>query len=167
MSSSQSHKIKSRDAPRDVFITPIELAKLNIDMIDKREGELWLDSCKNNGSYYNEFPPSVEKDYCEILEGIDFFDYEGSPDVIVQNPPYSNLDNWIKKNIELEPRIISLLIGVNNLTTRRLEWLYNAGYGLTKMRMLKVWTWFGMSYILIFERGKPSIMEFDRKVWRK
>ena len=167
MSSSQSHKIKSRDAPRDVFITPIELAKLNIDMIDKREGELWLDSCKNNGSYYNSFPPSVEKDYCEILEGIDFFDYEGSPDVIVQNPPYSNLDNWIKKNIELEPRIISLLIGVNNLTTRRLEWLYNAGYGLTKMRMLKVWTWFGMSYILIFERGKPSIMEFDRKVWRK
>ena len=167
MSSSQSHKIKSRDAPRDVFITPIELAKLNIDMIDKREGELWLDSCKNNGSYYNEFPPSVEKDYCEILEGIDFFDYEGSPDVIVQNPPYSNLDNWIKKNIELEPRIISLLIGVNNLTTRRLEWLDNAGYGLTKMRMLKVWTWFGMSYILIFERGKPSIMEFDRKVWRK
>ena len=141
MSSSQSHKIKSRDAPRDIFITPPLLAKLNIDMIEWREGEIWLDSCKNN-------------------------EYDGEPDIIIQNPPYSNLDEWIKKNIELNPRIISLLIGVNNLTTRRLEWLYEAGYGLVKMRMLKVWRWFGMSYILVFERGKPSVLDIDRKVWR-
>ena len=100
------------------------------------------------------------------MEGKDFFEYDGEPDIIIQNPPYSNLDEWIKKNIELNPRIISLLIGVNNLTTRRLEWLYEAGYGLVKMRMLKVWRWFGMSYILIFERGKPSVLGIDRKVWR-
>tara|TARA_R110000822_G_scaffold132380_1_gene269624 strand:- start:188 stop:691 length:504 start_codon:yes stop_codon:yes gene_type:complete len=166
MSSSQSHKIKSRDAPRDIFITPPLLAKLNIDMIEWREGEIWLDSCKNNGSYYNQFPKECPKEYCEILEGKDFFEYDGEPDIIIQNPPYSNLDEWIKKNIELNPRIISLLIGVNNLTTRRLEWLYEAGYGLVKMRMLKVWRWFGMSYILIFERGKPSVLDIDRKIWR-
>ena len=76
------------------------------------------------------------------------------------------MDKWIKKNIELNPRVISMLIGVGNLTARRLEWLYDAGYGLTKLKMLKVWKWYGMSYIVVFEKDKPTIMEIDRKVWK-
>tara|TARA_R110000823_G_scaffold255260_1_gene377346 strand:- start:17 stop:520 length:504 start_codon:yes stop_codon:yes gene_type:complete len=165
MSSTISHRIKSRDDPKDVFITPTALAKQNIDMIPFQEDDLWLDPCKNNGNYYNQFPTD-NKDYCEILEDKDFLTYEGSPDIIIQNPPYSIMDKWIKKNIELNPRVISMLIGVGNLTARRLEWLYDAGYGLTKLKMLKVWKWYGMSYIVVFEKDKPTIMEIDRTVWR-
>ena len=29
---------------------------------------VWLDPCKNSGSYYNQFPSECGKDYCEILE---------------------------------------------------------------------------------------------------
>ena len=165
MSSTTSHTIKQRNKANDVFITPIALAKQHIDMITSLDGELWLDPCKNDGSYYNQFPTD-NKDYCEILEEKDFFEYNGRPDIIIQNPPYSLMDKWIKKNIALNPRVISMLIGVNNLTARRIEWLYDAGYGITKLKMLKVWKWYGMSYIVVFEKDKPTIMEIDRKVWK-
>lgn len=166
MSSSSSHTIKKRSSPNDVFITPLNLAKKHIELHDFNEGELWLDPCKNDGSYYNQFPEDVNKDYCEILENKDFLTYEGNPDVIVQNPPYSMLDAWFKKNIDLNPRCFSMLIGINNLTTRRIEWCEKAGYGLTKMKMLKVWKWYGMSVIVVFEKNKPSIIDFDREVYR-
>ena len=49
-------KIKKREKPKDVFITPIELSKSHIEMIDTHDDDIWLDSCKNSGSYYNQFP---------------------------------------------------------------------------------------------------------------
>lgn len=166
MKSETSRNIQKRDNPNDIFITPLDLAKNHIDMIEPIPSELWLDTCKNNGSYYNQYPSNVQKDYCEILEGKDFFEYQGNPSVICDNPPYSKLDDWFKKVIELNPRIYSCLIGVGNLTARRIEWFFNAGYGITKLKMLKVWKWYGMSYIVVFEKNKKSIMAIDRKVYR-
>ena len=165
MSSAISRNIKNRKNANDVFITPLELAKKHIDMIDYKDNDVWLDPCKNDGSYYNQFP-NDNKDYCEILDDRDFFQYDSDVDIIVQNPPYSLMDKWINKNIELNPRIISMLIGIGNLTTKRIQALENAGYGLTKMKMLKVYKWYGMSCIVVFEKGKKSIIEYDRKVYR-
>ena len=172
MSSSVSHKIKNRKTANDVFITPLELAKAHIDFIPdeyKTDTDIWLDPCKNNGSYYNQFPDNVTKEYCEILDNKDFFDYE-SPlgvDVIIQNPPYSIIDKWIAKNIELKPMCCSFLIGLQNLTARRIEMFENAEYKLTKMKMLKVFKWYGMSVLVNFEHSSlDSIIEIDRKVYK-
>tara|TARA_R110001632_G_scaffold11382_1_gene41134 strand:- start:448 stop:945 length:498 start_codon:yes stop_codon:yes gene_type:complete len=165
MSSKTSHTIIKRKEANDIFITPIELAKKHIEMIEFNENEKWLDPCKNDGSYYNNLP-NDNKDYCEILENKDFFEYEGEVDIIIQNPPYSLMNKWIEKNIELNPRVISFIVGIGNLTAKRIETLEHAGYGLTKMRMLKVWVWYGMSVIVIFEKGKKSIIELDRTVYR-
>jgi len=165
MSSKTSHTIKQRKISNDIFITPLALAKSHIDMITPIDGETWLDPCKNDGSYFNQFPSNINKDYCEILEDKDFFKYEQPVDVIIQNPPYSLLDLWFKKNIELNPRCFSMLIGINNLTTRRIEWCEKSGYGLTKMKMMKVYKWYGMSVIVVFEKNKQSIISFDRNVW--
>ena len=165
MSSLISHNIKHRKEAKDIFITPLELAKKHIDIIDYNDEDIWLDPCKNNGSYYNQFP-TENREYCEILEDKDFFEYDGNPDIIIQNPPYSLMDKWIKKNIELKPRIISFLIGLGNLTARRIEMFEKADYGLTKMKMLKVFSWYGMSCIVVFEKDKQSIIEYDRKIYR-
>ena len=43
------------------------------------------------------------------------------------------------KSVELKPRVISYLIGVNNLTARRIEFMNNNGYYLAKIKMLKVY----------------------------
>lgn len=165
MSSKTSHTIKGRAKNNDVFITPIELAKKQIAMIESGDDEIWFDPFKNDGSYYNHFP-TQKKEWTEILNGKDFFEFDKPVDVICSNPPYSMIDNVLKKSIALNPRVISYLIGVGNLTTRRIEYMNNAGYGLKRMRMLKVWKWYGMSFICHFEKGSENCIEFDRTVYR-
>ena len=168
MTSNNSHNIKKRIKANDVFITPLEVAKQQIQLHNINNNDLWLDPCRNNkeGSYFNNFPQNVKKDWCEILEGKDFFEYDRDIDIICGNPPYSLMDKWIKKTLQLNPKEFSLLIGIGNLTTRRIEIIENAGYGLSKMKMLKIYNWYGMSCIVVFEKNKKSIIEYDRKVYK-
>ena len=167
MSSSSSHQIKKRDNANDVFITPLELAKKAIDMVDYQENFVQYDPFKNSGSYYNQFPSECEKEWSEILDGKDFFEFDKDIDVICSNPPYSMLDKVIQKSIELKPSTINYLIGINNLTARRIEMLNKGNYGLTKIHMCKVWKWYGMSIIVQFEYDKENIISFDRNIWRE
>ena len=165
MSSKTGHKIKKRDNANDVFITPLPLAKKAIDMIEYKPDDIWFDPFKNDGSYYNQFP-NQNKVYTEILEQKDFFDFNDKVDIICSNPPYSLMDRVIKKSIELQPHTINYLIGIGNLTARRIEMFEKAGYGLTKMHMCKVFKWYGMSVIVQFEKGKDNVITYDRDVWR-
>ncbi len=181
MSSSISHSIKARTSGNDVFITPRKLAKLHIDMIPKKYHEgvddsgldpWWLDPCKNDGSYYYQFPDYSMREYCEILEDKDFFDWEPSnpgPQIIIGNPPYSILDAWLKHTLECNPDCFSYLIGQGALTTRRMEWIEDAGYTITRLHLTKVYKWYGMSYIVVCEKGKdlPQKITKDRTVWRE
>jgi hypothetical protein len=160
-----NHKIKSREVANDVFITPLDLAKTQIDLIDSNVSDVWYDPFKNSGSYYNQFP-TENKLWSEILEGKDFFEFNEHVDIICSNPPYSMIDNVLKKCIELQPRTISLLIGINNLTCKRIELMNKNNYGLTKIHFCKVYKWFGMSTIVQFEIGRENIISFDRVVWK-
>ena len=71
----------------DKIYTPIETAK---DIISKFNlfGTV-LDPFKGNGAFYDNLPETVEKDWCEIDLGRDFFDYNKKVDWIISNPPYS------------------------------------------------------------------------------
>lgn len=158
--------IKKRETANDIFITPLALAKTHIDAIKSNPEDIWLDPFKNSGSYYNQFP-SETKRWCEILEGKDFFEFHEPIDVICSNPPYSIMDEVLNKSIELNPRVISYLIGINNLTARRMERMENAGYKIVYLRLTKVFKWFGMSAIVVWEKtANNSIVSFDRIVWK-
>jgi hypothetical protein len=167
MSSSISHKIKKRDTPKDVFITPLDLAYLNIEMIEDNN-YIWYDPFMNSGSYFNQFPNNgKEHKWSEILENKDFFDFNENIDVICSNPPYSIIDKVLKKSVELKPIYISYLIGQGNLTSKRIEFMNDNGYFLQKLHMCKVWKWYGMSYIVVFKKGDgENCMTFDRTVWK-
>ena len=164
-SSRISTNIKKRDTPNDVFITPVELAKTHINMINSAPDDVWLDPFKNSGNYYNQFP-TENKEYTEILEGKDFFDYDKNVDVICSNPPYSMIDKVLEHSVKLQPRVISYLIGVNNLTAKRMEYMTDNGYSITTLHICKVYKWYGMSLLVVFEKGKPSIITYDRVVWK-
>jgi len=166
MSSKTGHKIKKRNTANDVFITPLKLAKKAIDMVEYKPDDIWFDPFKNNGSYYNQFP-NENKKYTEILENKDFFDFNEKVDIICSNPPYSLMDKVIKKSIELQPHTINYLIGIGNLTARRIEMFEKAGYGMTKMHMCKVFKWYGMSVMVQFEKSKNNVITYDREVWRE
>jgi hypothetical protein len=165
MKSSVSTNIKKRTKPNDIFITPLELAKKQISMIDYDLDDLWIDPFKNSGNFYNQFPTD-KKDWCEILEGRDFFNYDKKVDIICSNPPYSCIDDILKKSVELKPRIITYLIGMGNLTSKRIEYMNKNGYGLSKIHMCKVFKWYGMSFIVHFEKNANNCISYDRIVWK-
>ena len=81
---------------------------------------------------------------------------ERSPDsglVICGNPPYSILDDWLNKSIELKPIVISYLLLQHHLTPRRMEWFDNAGYKLVQMKFMKVKKWYGISVIVTWVKA--------------
>ena len=166
MTSKTSHNIKKRDNPNDVFITPLKLAKKHIDKIVYKEDDVWYDPFKNNGSYYNQFP-NENKLWSEILENRDFFDFNEKVDIICSNPPYSMIDKVLEKSVSLNPSVISYLIGINNLTPKRIEYMEQNGYKISNIHLCKVFKWYGMSCIVIFENGlDKSVLDYDRVVWK-
>lgn len=152
----------------DVHYTPVGLARIAIAMVpaEHRRGK-WLECCRGSGNYFRNFPKSCDKDWCEIAMGRDFFQYavDEGVDVICSNPPYSIMDDWLEHTVALAPQVVCYLIGINNLTTKRMERMSNAGYGLTKLHVCQVKQWFGMSVIVLWEKGKASVVSFDRTVW--
>ena len=164
MNSDSGRDIKIRKKPNDVFITPLELAKKHIDLIEYKDSDIWYDPFKNSGNYYNQYP-NDNKVWSEILENKDFFEYNDKVDIICSNPPYSMIDKILEKSISLQPHTISFLLGTNNLTARRIEIMNNHGYGLYKCVMLKVWDWFGLSYIVYFKKGEKNCIDIDRKIY--
>ena len=165
------HAIKKRKVANDTFITPRALGRMHIDAVASyvSDGLVWYDPFRHSseGTYYSQFP-SKSREWAEIEEGRDFFSFSpGAVDVICSNPPYSVLDRVFDRSCDLQPDVISYIIGVNNLTTRRLERMNKRGYGLVYVKMIKVYKWFGMSFICVWQRGGRDVIEYDRKVWRE
>ena len=167
MNSETSHKIKHRENPKDVFYTPELVAKTHISSIPAFATDKWFDPFKGKGIYYNNFP-TTNKDWTEISENKDFFDYKEPVDIICSNPPYSLIDKVLKKSVELKPRIISYLLLEGKMTPKRIEFLNQNGYGMTGIYICKVFNWYGMATAYTFSKGAPNHPKliFDRIVHR-
>jgi hypothetical protein len=163
MSSHISHSIQSRTTPNDVFYTPESAVIKHLSLIHHNPTDKWLDPFLGQGAYYDRFP-TENKDWTEISKGRDFFDYTGHADIICSNPPYSMIDLVLEKSVQVKPRIISYLIGQGNLTPKRIAYMNQQGYGLTHIHMLKIFKWYGISYIVVFEKGGSNCVSFDRIV---
>jgi len=161
--SKTASNIKNRTIPNDVFLTPLPLAKIAIDMVGRTDGN-WLDPFKATGNYYNQFPDTCNKDYTEITEDLNFFEYYNEEvDVICSNPPYSLINEVLEHSVKLNPKIINYLIGFLNLTPKRIEFMNTHGYYLTKFFLTSVKKWFGRSVIVQFEKieNGANIISFD------
>lgn len=98
----------------DRIYTPVETAKTIISKFNL-SGKV-LDPFKGKGAFYDNYPEGIEKDWCEIDEGRDFFDYKERVDWIVSNPPYSIFGDVLKHSMELADNIV-YLIPLNKLTS--------------------------------------------------
>lgn len=160
-------KIKLRQEARDVFYTPLNLAQAHIEVTRPfaEENDIWFDPFKGGGVYYDNYP-TQNKIWCEIEQGRDFFSFTGACDIICSNPPYSCINQVLEKSIELQPKIISLLIGSYHFSPKRLEIMGQNGYGCVKVVLLKVHEWFGSTAICIFKKGGSNVVDFDRTIYR-
>jgi len=98
----------------DRIYTPEETAKTIIGKFNL-SGKV-LDPFRGKGAFYYNYPEGIEKDWCEIDEGRDFFDYKEKVDWIVSNPPYSIFGEVLKHSMELADNIV-YLIPLNKLTS--------------------------------------------------
>jgi hypothetical protein len=161
--------IQKRECPNDVFLTPLSLVDIHLNLLKPyyRENDLILDPFFGSGHYYNKYPdyfPDCERDYTELSMGRDFFAYDKKVGMICSNPPYSCIDKVLQHSVSLEPHTISYLIGQMNLTAKRIEYMESHGYKLVHLHLSKVFKWFGMSYIVVFSKLGNACVSYDRIV---
>lgn len=159
MNSQLSHRIKHRAYANDEFYTPTKLAKVLVTLLPIREGETILEPCCGDGAFVDALPQAI------TLDG-DFYDYKNKVDWVVTNPPYSDLDKWLDHSFSIANHGVALLLGLLNITPRRLEMANKMGFGLTYIHLCKVFHWFGISAFCVWEKGKRDIIYYDRVVWR-
>ena len=100
-------KGKNGTVDTDKVYTPENIAKLIINKFNI-SGKV-LDPFKGQGAFYNNYPETVKKDWCEIDEGKDFFEYKEHVDWIVSNPPYSIYDEVMNHSFEIADNIVYLV----------------------------------------------------------
>ena len=152
--------IKERKTANDVLYTPLPIAIKLINMIGIKETDKVLDPSRGKGIFYDNLPPCI-KDWCEITDGKDFFEYNEEVDIIISNPPFSIYTKWIQNCIKLNPKKIAFVMGCLNLTTIRLKLLEDNDYYLTRINLVNVRNWFSNTYLLVFEKGATPILCFD------
>ncbi len=165
----QANRIRNKTERADKYYTPKSLVKIHLELLIPfvPAGTLILEPAKGKGAYYDYFQlafPTSHYDYCEIDEGKDFLKYsiENSPDVIITNPPFSILKQFIKKSIELKPTIISFLLNQYAVTPCRIKEFNDAGYFVIGYLLVRINRWFGCSVILTVSRNATeNIIQFD------
>jgi len=172
MKSNISTKIKKREKPNDVFYTPIPLVETHLELVKKyvNDNDVVYDGFYGTGNYYNNYEKYFKNntfEFSEIEMGKDFFKFDKHIDLIISNPPYSILDNVFEKSVELKPHTISYLIGINNLTAKRIEYMNSKGYYLDELHLCKVFKWYGMSCIIVFtNKVKKNKISYDRIIYK-
>jgi hypothetical protein len=154
-------QIKERQTPHDKIYTPVDVARLLIDMTDIKESDIVLDPSKGGGVFFDNLPPCREKYFCEIDDGVDFFEFNKEVDIIIGNPPFSMWSRWLNHTVTLKPRKIAYVFGMLNLTPLRLKLLKENGYVLSKIHITTVNTWFANSVLAVFERDGVPVLTFD------
>jgi type I restriction-modification system DNA methylase subunit len=160
-----ANAIRNKEAPKDVYVTPQSLVRLHLGIFEKMSNCTVLDPCRGSGAYFNlfdEYFPNSKYEWCEIEAGIDFMDYNGTPDVIVSNPPYSILERFLEKCYELKPRYISFLLAMHAITPNRIKKANEHGYYVANYTICRVNRWFGVSVILTLSRDiLENVIGFD------
>lgn len=96
--------------PNDNIMTPRHIAKRIIDNLPIGALDKVLDPFRGTGAFYDQFPETLcGKDWCEITDGRDFFDYTDKVQWIVSNPPYSQFTEVMQHSYEIADNIVYLI----------------------------------------------------------
>jgi hypothetical protein len=95
----------------DDIQTPPKLAKAIVKYYSKyfKEGDTFLEPCRGDGNIYDELPEG-QREYCEIKNGINFFDHQNYYySWIVTNPPWSLFKDFLEHSFDIARNVIFLL----------------------------------------------------------
>jgi len=152
--------------------TPSEVARKLIPDVPLIEGDRVLEPFKGEGAFYDNLPPFVIKDWCELEEGRDYIDYEGEIDWVISNPPFQ-LDNGVKR-INAFFQIIDYystrvkkgiaFLGnyncLSSLTPKRMKLLNDRGLYLQGYTCCNIKKWRGRFFFMIFTKEKNDKIKY-------
>lgn len=126
--------VPAKNAPaQDLVMTPPELAAAVIGHFADRMAGSVLDPARGQGAFHDGFPAHLDRHWCEIGEGRDFFDWHQPVDWVMTNPPWSRLREFTRHAMRIAPNIV-WLAPLTNLTTKaRLRDLDEAGFGIAEL----------------------------------
>jgi len=153
-------------------LTPKELAKSLISMIEFEEGDRFYEPFKGKGAFYDVMPEP--KDWAEINLGRDFFSYlpfDGHCEHIITNPPFkvdgkNAFITILERSMNIANKTVAMLINhrlMNTLTPVRLEKYKQNGWVITNIHVVSVKKWFGRYWFVIFKKNGNSILTWDLK----
>jgi hypothetical protein len=153
--------------------TPEELCKLLIKKCNLIQNETVLEPFKGEGSFYNNFPDFVIKDYCEIEEGKDYKDYNKKVDWVISNPPFKLENNKGKKVCSFYNLLCYYSTRVNKgiaflgndyclstLTPLRMKNINDMGMYLQGYTICNIKKWRGRYFFMIFTKEKNPNINF-------
>lgn len=146
----------------DCVQTPYILAEAIINHF-KPNGKI-LEPCKGQGNFLRALPKGT--DWCELLEGRDFFDYKGKVDWIITNPPYSKMRKFMQKAMEVSDNVV-FLTTINHLWLKaRIRDINQAGFGIKEIVLCNTPTSFPQSGFQIgcfhLQRGYCGSISFSK-----
>lgn len=157
----------------DKVMTPYPLARRIVDFLQPR-GNI-LEPCAGEGAFVQAITehlmthgawPQSNVDYCEIDEGMDFYDFDGHADWIITNPPFSLLSMLREKQ------------GVKSILRHAFEhadnvaFLFTTNHGLSlrARRELARECGFGVNTVIEIDRPRefpPSGFQWGIVVWKR
>lgn len=130
------HKILVPDGGNDDFNTPHKLCRQCIDKLPLNRNTTTLEPCRGSGNFYH-LLANTKRDWCEIKEGRDFFDYRGHVDWIITNPPWSLARRFLIKSMQVSDNI-GFLITINHIVALKARWrdIRSCGFRITKIYLV-------------------------------
>ena len=161
------------DANKELMFTPEDSAREIMAWINPQipTDDSVLEPFKGNGVFYEKFW-SKTKYYCEIDDGIDFFDYDKKVDWAISNPPFRVLHNSevmnafvpiINRTMEIRNKGLLYLINHklwSSLTVKRLKEWKDKGWVISAIKVIEIKKWYGRYYIVKFEKNAESLLVF-------
>lgn len=128
--------VPTRNAPElDVVYTPRTLAKAVVGHF-KPVGTI-LEPCRGSGHFFDAFPSVSTKHYCEIDDGLDFFDWHDPVDWIISNPPWSQFRAFNFHAMGLAENIVWIIPLVHFSGKARIRDVREMGFGFCEIMMLE------------------------------
>lgn len=116
----------------DSVMTPPNIAKLIVQKY--QPSGFVLEPAKGTGNIYNELPSP--KDWCEITEGRNFFNYNNKVDWIITNPPYSIYDLFLKHCFEISDNVVFLVPIAKAFKSLKIERMVDEYGGLKEIWLM-------------------------------
>ena len=152
--------------------TPKELCAELIKIVPLETGDRVLEPFRGEGNFYNNLPDFVEKDWCEIVDGRDYKDYDKPFEWVISNPPFK-LETGIKRENAFYKLLryytgyakkgIAFLANdycFGTLTPSRLKELNVDGWYIHSITCCSIKKWRGRYFWVVFKREPCAFYKY-------